>query len=141
MEQKGKVIGIEDSFAKIFVMRSSGCGGKCDSCSGCSAENQPIIVKVNNDVDAKIGDEVILATQNGLIFKYSLYMYIIPLFFFVFGIVSGIILLSENNVTNYEILSFFIGLVFLLASLLLLKFLDKKFFNKNNDVIKIIKII
>ncbi|MDL2311033.1 SoxR reducing system RseC family protein [Peptostreptococcaceae bacterium OttesenSCG-928-C18] len=100
-----------------------------------------MVVKAKNDVNAKVGDQVILASKDGLILKYSLYMYIIPLFFFVFGIVSGIIVLGENNVTNYELLSLLIGLLFLLVSLFLLRFLDKRIFNKDNEAIKIIKIV
>ncbi len=141
MEQEGIVIKTENSFLEALVIRESGCGGNCKSCAGCSSESKPITVKLLNELDAKVGDRILLQIENGIVIRYSLIMYFIPLIFFVFGLVSGIMILSENNVSNYELKSFGIGIISLLTSFLILKILDKKIFNKRNDVIKAIRIL
>lgn len=141
MDKTGVVIDSNNNHIDVLVVRESGCGGNCSSCTGCSSENKPMIVKIENELNAKKGDRVLLSIKNGTIFKYSIIMYFIPLIFFVFGIISGIIIFSGNNVSSQEIKSLGLGIVFLLISLFILKILDNKYFNKNSEVIKAIKII
>lgn len=141
MKQEGIVIKTENSFLEVLVIRESGWGGNCKSCAGCSSESKPVTVNILNDINAKVGDRILLQIENGTVVKYSIIMYFIPLMFFVFGLISGIMILSENNVSNYELKSFGIGIISLLASFLILKILDKKIFSKRSDVIKAIRIL
>lgn len=141
MQREGIVIGEDNGNIRTLVYRESGCGSNCNSCGGSCSERQPIIISTPNDVGAKTGDKVLLSMKNGSVFKNSMIMYFIPLIFFVFGTVSGIIIFSGNNVTNYEIKAFLLGVVFLLLSLLVLKAINKKMVKDNKNEIKIIKII
>lgn len=120
-------------------MRQSACGGECSSCSGCG-DTKPTIVKVKNEVDAKIGDLVELQ-GSGNILKLTFMIYSIPLVLFVVGLVAGAIAFKNRGYANYEIISFLIGIASLVISFLILKLIDKKFFEKDSSLLTINRII
>ena len=141
MKKEGMVISNDGAYINVLIIRESGWGGKCSSCSGCSSEKKPVINKVLNEVDAKIGETVILEAEDNLIIRYTLILYLIPLIMFVIGIISGIIIFGKNNVSHSDIKSIGFGLLFLAISFIFLKIIDSKILRKNNDIIRVIKIL
>lgn len=139
MKKKGLVIGLDGNLARVAVMRQSGCGGECSSCSSCS-EVAPTIVKVGNDANAQIGDQVEIQ-GSGNILKLTFMIYAIPLVFFIAGLVAGAMIFKDLGYKSYEIISFGIGLLALIVSFIILKLIDKKYFEKNNQLLTITKII
>lgn len=139
LKKTGLVIGVEQDLAKVSVMRQSSCGGECSSCSGCG-DSKPTIVKVKNEVDAKIGDLVELQGSSNIL-KLTFMLYSIPLILFVVGLVAGAIVFKNKGYANYEIISFIIGIASLVISFLILKLIDKKFFERDNSLLTINRII
>ncbi len=85
MEQKGKVISVEDSFATVELVRESACSS-ChhkDSCgagvmAGC-AKSQSVTVKANNLCNAQVGDNVVLNSDSAKTLGMAFCVFILPL--------------------------------------------------------------
>lgn len=123
MDKIGYVSNVENGFAEVEVQRISACGGGCKTCAGCDT---PFLkVKLPNRIDAKKGDVVELQAHTRKVLKYTLIMYIIPITMFLFGIIMGVSILQRNNIEEYELLGFLIGLVFLVLSLFILRLVDR----------------
>lgn len=67
--------------------------------------------------------------------KYITIVYMIPFAFLIMGIVLGTMLFKDMEVANGELLSFGIGILFLLISYGVVRIIDKNFAKKDESVI------
>lgn len=141
MEQIGYVRKIiDDNTAEVEIRRISGCGGGCSSC-GESCDSPSIILSMKNLIDAKEGDLVEIKAQPKNIIKYALIVYMIPFVMLVLGISLGVNWFQSLNIVNYEIYGFGVGLIFLTIALGIVKIIDGRMKNKNENTMQMVKII
>lgn len=139
MEQVGFVKNISNGKAEVEVKRISGCGGGCKSCGGCDTPTHVVFIK--NSIDAEIGDTVEIKGETKNILKYTLIVYMIPFTMLIIGITLGMKVLKNLEVSNQELLSFLIGLVFLAFGYFIVKIFDKKIEAKDDGTITMTRII
>ena len=89
MDQIGKIVDIQGAIATVELERSSACA-KCGICH--SGETQTLHIEVENSIDAKVGQRVLIAVSEGSVLKASLILYLIPLLALVGGIGAPIVL-------------------------------------------------
>ena len=114
MEERGRVIGIEDGHLVVSLVRGEVCGTKAD-CSGCA---NTVTCRATNLCGAAIGDYVELESKPWLLSKGVLLIYGMPLAAMIVGFVLG-------NALAGEIAAFFVGMGFLGASWGFLRYLGK----------------
>jgi sigma-E factor negative regulatory protein RseC len=89
LEEKGKVISIEDDLVWVQTQIKTTCG-TCkakDSC-GTSAvakafSPKPNVISVYTDMSVKVGDNVVLGIDEGFVVQSSFYVYILPILGFM----------------------------------------------------------
>ncbi len=140
MKKSGLVINKKGENLDILVIRESACGGKCESCAGCSGENKPLVLNVKDNGTLKKGDRVELTMNDSTVLKYSAMVYIIPIIGFILGVVCATMVLEKYKMNNYEFISLLTGLVFLGFSLFILKVIDKKVSKNTNNILTIKKL-
>lgn len=124
---------IENNKVELEVRRPSGCGS-CQSCAS-SCEVKPHYLTLKNNIDAKPGDFVELKAIKKSVMKYITIIYSIPFIFLIIGIVIGNLVFKNMNTTNYELLSFGMGIIFLAISFFVVRIIDRKFAKKDESVI------
>ena len=140
MKKSGLVINKDSKMLDILVIRESACGGKCESCAGCSGEDKPLIINVKDDGRFNKGDRVELNMDSSTVLKYSAMVYIIPIIAFIIGVVCATIILGKYNIKSHEFLSLLFGILFLVISIFILRGIDKKISKNTNDILTIKKI-
>jgi len=134
MDQIGYVTrNMDNNKVELEVKRASGCG----NCKGCasSCEVKPHFVTLKNNIDAKPGDFVELRAIPKNVMKYISIVYMIPFAFLIMGIVFGTMLFKDIESSNGELLSFGVGIFFLLISYGVVRIIDKRFARKDESVI------
>lgn len=140
MDQIGFVRKIKGDNIELEVRRVSSCGGGCNTCSSnCDAPAH--IITVENQLDAKVGDFVEIKGDSRNILMYTAIVYMVPLAFLILGIVIGNNIFKSKGYSNYEVLSFITGVIFVSLSLLIVKLIDKKISNKKNSTLSITRIL
>lgn len=134
MQQKGFVSTINGNMAKVIIQRESACGHSCDSCGGGCNDSNSLILELKNTLGAKTGDYVIIESKSSTILKSAFVAYIMPLIFMMVGIFIGMAVFKNLGYEAYETIGFFVGLVFLAVSYVVLRQIDNKYF-KNNDTL------
>ncbi|MDR7856420.1 SoxR reducing system RseC family protein [Tissierella sp.] len=140
MEQMGVVKKVINGKAEIEVKRISACGENCKSCGG-GCDGPKHVVILPNNIGAKAGDLVEIIGETKNILKYTMIVYLIPLTLFILSILISTKILKKVDISNYEPLSFLIGLVFLAVGYFVVKFIDKDLGTKDNNAIRITRII
>lgn len=139
MVKDGIVVRADNKKARVAFIRSSACGGGCDSCGGC--ETSEIFVDLPNTINAKVGDEVRVRSKASKIFFLSFLTYIIPLVVLVGSIAASYSYFKGAGYDNYELLSFGVGLLSFLVSAIFLRFLDKKVSGSGQGLLVLEKIL
>ncbi|GAA0106057.1 SoxR reducing system RseC family protein [Paraclostridium sordellii] len=141
MNQRGYVIELVDgTTAKIKMQKHSACAacGKCAS----SADKKDIIVEVDNNIGAKVGDYVEVNMDSVNVIKAAAIVYIVPLIALLGGTIISYGILNFIDIgMNKEVLSGFIGIVLTAISYLLIKGKDRKFRESRNYIPIITKVI
>ncbi|CEO14285.1 SoxR reducing system RseC family protein [Paraclostridium sordellii] len=141
MNQRGYVIELVDgTTAKIKMQKHSACAacGKCAS----SADKKDIIVEVDNNIGAKVGDYVEVNMDSVNVIKAAVIVYIVPLIALLGGTIISYAILNFIDIgRNKEVLSGFIGIVLTVISYLLIKSKDRKFRESRNYIPIITKVI
>ncbi|CEN80365.1 SoxR reducing system RseC family protein [Paraclostridium sordellii] len=141
MNQRGYVIELVDgTTAKIKMQKHSACAacGKCAS----SADKKDIIVEVDNNIGAKVGDYVEVNMDSVNVIKAAVIVYIVPLIALLGGTIISYAILNFIDIgMNKEVLSGFIGIVLTVISYLLIKSKDRKFRESRNYIPIITKVI
>jgi len=141
VEQVGIIKKTFGNQAEVVVRRTSGCGGNCESCGGCSAETAYLTVVLKNDVGAKAGDLVEIEAKPQKILKYTFIVYMIPFFMLLMGIFLGVSFFKSVGNSNYEILGFGVGMLFLAISFGIIKLIDKYVNKREENPLEIKRII
>ena len=141
MEQVGIIKKTFGNQAEVVVRRTSGCGGNCESCGGCSAETSYLTVVLKNDIGAKAGDLVEIEAKPQKILKYTFIAYMIPFFMLLMGIFIGVSYFKSIGNSNYEILGFGVGMLFLAMSFGIMRLIDKYMNKREEDPLEIKRII
>ena len=125
MEQIGIVTKTNNGIATVQIKRSTTCGEKCSSCSGCSVTSQTSLV--NNQIGATIGATVKFELDDRKVLLAAFIVYIVPLISLIAGYVAfGVVY----------------GIVFFAIPFVILKILDKKLaINYIGKITKIIELI
>lgn len=140
MEQIGFVRNTTDDIAEVEVRRIAGCGGGCGGCGGgCDAPS--IVLSMKNLINAKEGDYVEIKAKPTNIIKYALIVYMIPFAMLILGIALGVRFFQSLNNANYETYGFLVGLLFLIISLVIVKIIDNRIKNRNENAMEMVRIL
>lgn len=124
MEKIGLVKSIEGSEAIVEIRRASACGENCASCKG-GCTPTAIYVRVNNHLNASIGQYVKLHSENKRVMKVAFLVYIIPLLSMIVGIAIGLwVAIDLGYEEQQELIGAGIGFVFLALSYIFLRLKD-----------------
>lgn len=141
MNQRGYIIELVDgTTAKIKMQKHSACAacGKCAS----STDKKDIIVEVDNNIGAKVGDYVEVNMDSVNVIKAAAIVYIVPLIALLGGTIISYGIFNFIDIgMNKEVLSGFIGIVLTIISYLLIKSKDRKFRESRNYIPIITKVI
>lgn len=125
---------LDNGLAEVVVERSGICGGNCDDCNECRYENL-IKSTVENTIDARRGQHVMIETPTAGVVKGALAIYILPIVLLVAGyFVAAAFSLSEGMC----VLAAFIATV---AGVLIARIISKNSFKGNPVPTKIISVI
>lgn len=134
IDNLGSVAYIDDGYAYVNFKRKSSCGDNCASCSGnCDVSSH--LIRVQNNLNAKKGDLVLLSLSTDDFLKMSFLLYMIPLIVLAGSIIS-IYLVSKN-----DLISIFFGILSTLLSFLLINKYVLKKNKKGKLLIKMEKLI
>lgn len=139
VEQIGIVRNISNGKAEVEINRISGCGGGCKTCGGCNTPSHTLLLK--NDVNANVGDVVKVKGETKNLLKYTAIVYLFPLSMLLVGLFTSNIILKNNGVEKYELISSIIGLLTMAISFLIVRGIDKKIGNSDEQAVSIIEII
>lgn len=136
MEQVGFVKKIKDNgLMELEVKRISACGGGCSTCSAhCDVPGH--IVELPNKIDAKVGDIVEIQGNSKNILKYAAVVYLIPLTFLIIGSLIGSLVFKTS-----EIKTLLCGVLFMAASIFLVRNFDKKVEKRGNEALTATRIL
>lgn len=140
MEQIGFVRKVTNNNIEVEVRRISGCGENCKGCgSSCNVPNHVVILP--NTVGAKEGDLIEIKGETKNLLKYTMIVYMIPFAMLLIGIITSMNILKNMDIANYEPLSFLFGLISLGIGYLFVKLIDRSIGKRENDTIKIVRIL
>ena len=107
--------------AEVIRVRESACSGDCHKCSGCGAAKQAVILTVENPIDARVGDTVVISSDTGPVLKAAAVLYLLPLLLFLAGYLLGAMLWNQGAVT---------GVAALILGVAAIKLYDKRLSKK-----------
>jgi sigma-E factor negative regulatory protein RseC len=121
IKEQAIVIGgnIETGRISVRVDRKSACE-TCQMKAGCGqklindgSQRKCIEFELDNDLNAKVGDQVTLAIPESSFIQASIVMYVLPLIFMIVGAVLGekLFLFSDDGMFLLSSLGFIIGLL------------------------------
>lgn len=94
---------LHDSIAKVKVQRTSACDS-CSLKSGCGQStlsklsgDHCLELEVTNALDAKLGDEVIIAIPESGLINASFRVYFLPLLFMILGALLGAVVDADSE--------------------------------------------
>jgi len=127
IKEQALVIAVEEHAVLVQTQRTSTCGS-CESKQGCGTAvlakgmgQGTTRLRIQTDLDVKVGDRVILAIDESALLIGSLLIYLLPLLALILGGLLGDYgtrLLELDN----ELLSIGLGIVALVSCLLLIRF-------------------
>jgi len=124
ISEQGIVEEIGRNTAVIKIERSASCK-HCADKDSCSVADRNMLIEVKNSLNAKEGDRVEVSVPEGTFVKLSLMVYIFPVAALMTGAILGNFLSKQLN-TDPSATAAITGALFLAASFLGLKLLDKK---------------
>lgn len=75
-----------NGFAEVQVRRQTACGHDCADCAGCTQViTGETVVLVKNEMNAGLGDMVLIESQSGKILTAAMIVYILPFILFFVG--------------------------------------------------------
>jgi len=122
MTETGEVIKVAKKFITVRFNRKT----ECENCKMCAfSESMTYFdMEMENTVNAKVGDTVIVSVKSGSVLLSSIIVYFIPLVFTAIGLFLGYYIAGEN-------LAAILGVVFLAIGFLTISFTDKILKKKN----------
>lgn len=132
--KEGTVISNTKGKLQVSVPRNEACGA-CAAKGSCGQKGETIIEVFSHD-DINVGDKVILESKSKDITKYSIYVYILPVFMMILGAILPNIFLKDSAI-DLNLLTLLSIAIFLLISFLIVKNIDRNM--KDNTVLKVRK--
>ena len=107
---------LPNSMAEVVVTRSTACGNNCGSCESCIFQSE-LKTLAKNNIGAKPGQKVVIASSSKKIFSAALLVYIMPLLFFLVGFaVSSALGASEGICVLVSFLSLILSAAVLIIT-------------------------
>ena len=107
---------LPNSMAEVVVTRSTACGNNCGSCESCIFQSE-LKTLAKNNIGAKPGQKVVIASSSKKIFSAALLVYIMPLLFFLVGfVVSSALGASEGICVLVSFLSLILSAAVLIIT-------------------------
>ncbi|MDR2903583.1 MAG: SoxR reducing system RseC family protein [Clostridiales bacterium] len=131
MDETGIVLAVQGEALKISMIRTEACA-KCRACIA-GMTQQEMIIYAKNDCGAKPGDQVVIALGEGTLLSAALIVYGIPCLFLLGGFFLSDWLLRLSGMQNYEVISFFAGILCLLVSYFLISKRESSFKSKKYE--------
>lgn len=125
---------LDNGLAEVVVERSGICGGNCDECEGCRYDNL-IKSTVENPINAKRGQHVMIETPTSGVIKGALAIYILPVVLLVAGYLIAAAFSAGEGMC---MLAAFVATV---IGVLLARVISKRSFKGNPTPTKIISVI
>lgn len=95
IEEQARVIGVSGDVAEVATVRHSACGG-CAAKQGCGTSllaawfpQRELTFRLQNPVDARVGDTVVIGLNEGALQRSSLLVYGLPLMGLLIGAIAG----------------------------------------------------
>lgn len=132
--KEGTVLSNTKGKLQVSVPRNEACGA-CAAKGSCGQKGETIIEVFSHD-DINVGDKVILESKSKDITKYSIYVYILPVFMMILGAVLPNVFLKDSAI-DLNLLTLLSIAIFLLISFLIVKNIDRNM--KDNTVLKVRK--
>ena len=130
MEQVVRVHQVnEDGTALVLHIRKSACSGDCHKCSGCGAVQEKMLLKVENSIDAAVGDIVRISASSSTVLWSAVVLYVLPVVLFFAGYLVGMQLDMMRGLTGC--LAFALGI-------LIAVFYDRKVLGKRETAYRMI---
>ena len=142
MNQQGFVIEIvDDRTAKMVMQRHSACAS-CGKCAKLSSETQDLVVEVDNQIGAKVGDHVEVSMETVKVMKATMLAYVMPLIFLILGTAVSFFLLNSISFQGpLELISGGCGLLCTFLAYLYLKKNDQKYRESREYTPVIVRIV
>ena len=132
MQQTGIVQKLQHNIAEVKITRSSACGESCASCGLCPGREAQVFAI--NDINAAVGDTVIIDMADGKVLGAAFLVYIVPLIMMIIGYFSG------HAFFNSVIAGIITGFLFMAAAFTTIICIDKKIKRKYTPhIIRIVK--
>jgi sigma-E factor negative regulatory protein RseC len=132
IEEIALVLNCDGEYADIETKPQSSCGG-CASSGVCGAGvfskvfgNRRTVVRVENSISAKVGDQVIIGLQESVISKVSLVFYMVPIISMLLLAVLGQETAIRFGYESYDLFAISGGTIGLLVGLGLIRLFAKK---------------
>ena len=127
MQQTGIVQKLQHNIAEVKITRSSACGESCASCGLCPGREAKFFAI--NDINATVGDTVIIDMADGKVLGAAFLVYIVPLIMMIIGYFSG------HAVFNSEALGIIMGFLFMAAAFIVIIRIDRNIRRKYTPLI------
>ena len=138
--EEGIVIGIDALTALVKTKKSESCEG-CASRKSCNVMggSNDMEVEAINDVQARVGDRVILSFETASLLKATFFLYVFPIIFMFAGALAGQRMARGSNMDE-SVLSVVFGFIFFFVSIVIVKIKGNKMAGQNRYRPRIIRI-
>ncbi|MDO5715878.1 MAG: SoxR reducing system RseC family protein [Tissierellia bacterium] len=140
MEELGIVRKIFENEIYVEVTRAGACGSNCSSCNAKCAESKSEILRLNNTIDAKVGDIVKLKSDSRAVLTYIFLVYGLPLIVMIMAITISNYVFFKINIQLKDLWSMVVGLCALITTYLMIKKVDQKFSKTAGSIITLEKL-
>lgn len=142
MNQQGFIVEIvDDRTAKMRMQRHSACSS-CGKCAKLSSDTQDLVVEVDNQIGAKVGDHVEVSMETVKVMKATMLAYVLPLIFLIAGTAISFLVLTKISFNGpTEVISGLCGLLCTLLAYLYLRKNDKKYRDSRDYIPVVVKVI
>jgi len=131
----GEVVDVTaKGLAKVLVERRKMCN-HCPSRGVCNPpeEGKEFTIEVENSIGAQKGDKVEIGVERGVLLVVTFWIYFVPAVFFLVGVAIGFSFLARYiTLIGRDFLGLLTGVVFLMASFLILRFVNNRLGKKKS---------
>ena len=134
MDRAGIVVSEMGEYSKVKLVRHTACGN-CGACQ-LGDEQKDIMMIAKNAVHAKKGDLVEVSMATNSVLSAAFIMYVIPLAGLFIGLLLGQMLFAGK-----DIMTAFLGLIFMGLTFVIIKLNDKRFLKNEKYTAQILTIL
>lgn len=134
MDRAGIVVSEMGEYSKVKLVRHTACGN-CGACQ-LGDEQKDIMMIAKNAVHAKKGDLVEVTMATNSVLSAAFIMYVIPLAGLFIGLLLGQLLFDGK-----DIMTAFLGLIFMGLTYVIIKLNDKRFLKNEKYTAQILTIL